>query len=103
MRSPPRGPSPTKLAPHKVRAFQGELLRNHPPEGETQYVDRVQANCTTESNAMLRHLHDGVRRFSSRSCNASIVKQNDFVIGCEAIRYRRIPTIHIRVEVFQKE
>src|SRR4029077_843325 len=66
-------------------------------------MNRLQAELTAESNAILRHLHDRVRRFSSRSRNARIVKQNDFMIGCEAVRYRRIPAIHVRVEVLQKE
>src|SRR5215831_10339185 len=63
----------------------------------------LQAECTAESNAMLHHLHDRVRRFSSQGSNACIVKQNDLVVRCEAVRDRRIPAIHVGVEVLQKE
>src|SRR5215472_2959815 len=40
---------------------------------------------------------------SSRSPDARIVKKNNFMIGCETVRYRRIPAVHIGVEVLQKE
>src|SRR5215470_3324890 len=63
----------------------------------------LQIERTAESNAMRRHLHDRVRRFSARSRNTCIVKQNDFMIGCEAVRYRGIPAIQVGVEVLQKE
>src|SRR5262244_1696250 len=66
-------------------------------------MNRFQIECTAESNALMRHLDHRVWRFSSRSPNARIVKQNDLMIDCEAVRYRGIPTIHVGVEVLQQE
>src|SRR5262249_11313511 len=66
-------------------------------------MNRLQIERTAESNTMRRHLPDRVRRVSSRNPNSRIVKQNDFMIGCEPVRYRGIPTIHVGVEVLQKE
>src|SRR5260370_20036089 len=52
---------------------------------------------------MLGHLHDRVGGFSSRSSNAGIVKENDLMIRGETIRYSRIPSVHVGVEVPQQE
>src|SRR5271170_7428777 len=35
----------------------------------------------------------------SRGPNASVVKENDLVIRRQAVRYRRVPSIHVAVEV----
>jgi hypothetical protein len=67
--------------------FQGQLLRNHPTEGEADDMNRLQAECTAESSAMSRHLNDRFGRFSSRSPDTRIVKENDFMILCETICY----------------
>src|SRR5260370_14364090 len=79
------------------------MLSNHHTQSETHDINRLHTECTAESNATRRHLHDRVRRFSSRSRNARIVKQNDLMIRCETVRYRRIPTVQVGVEIFQKE
>ena len=63
----------------------------------------LQGECTAESNTVARHLHDRVRRFASRTRNARIVKQYDLMVRCETVRDRRVPAIHVGVEVLQKE
>src|SRR5260370_42609187 len=52
---------------------------------------------------MLVHLHDREGGYSSRSSNAGIVKENDLMIRGETIRYSRIPSVHVGVEVPQQE
>src|SRR4029077_21002013 len=74
-----------------------------PTQGKAHDMNRLQAERSAKSNALRRHLHDRVRRFSSRSRNAGIVKQNDLMIRCEAVRDHRVPAIHIGVEVLQEK
>src|SRR4029077_6462510 len=77
--------------------------QSSPPQGEAHDMNRLQTERTAESNAMVRHLPRRIRRFASRSPNARIVKENDLMIRCEAVRDRRVPAIHVGVEVLQKE
>src|SRR5579864_6153872 len=82
---------------------QGQLLRNHPAEREAHNVNGLQTQCATESDAMWRHLRDGVGRFSSRSSHACVIKKDDLMSVRKAVCDGRIPSIHIRVEVPEKE
>jgi len=66
-------------------------------------VNRLETDHTTESHALRRHLCNRVRCFSSRGADASVVKQNDLMIRREAVRYCRVPRIHVGVEVSKKE
>src|SRR4029077_7051644 len=74
-----------------------------PTQGKAHDMNLLQTERTAKSNALRRHLYNRVRRFSSRSRNACIVKQNDLMIRCEAVRDRRVPAIHIGVEVPQEK
>ena len=66
-------------------------------------MNRLETDHTTESHALRRHLCNRVRCFSSRGADASVVKQNDLMIRREAVRYCRVPRIHVGVEVSKKE
>src|SRR6266481_2605597 len=63
----------------------------------------LEAECAAKTKAIARHLRYGGRCFSSRSPNARIVKQNHLVIPSETVGYGGIPSVHVGVEVFQKE
>jgi len=63
----------------------------------------LQAERAAKGNATARHPHDRVRRFASRSANARVVKQNDLMIRCVAVRDRWISAIHVGIEVLEKE
>ncbi len=65
--------------------------------------NRFETECTTETHALGHHLCDCVRCFSSRSANARVVKKDDLMVRSKAVRYRRIPGIHVGVEVSKKE
>src|ERR1700730_6688717 len=65
-------------------------------------MNRLEAECAAKTKAIAR-LRYGGRCFSSRSPNARIVKQNHLVIPSEAVGYGGIPSVHVGVEVLQKE
>src|SRR5271169_809411 len=52
---------------------------------------------------MFRHLLYCGWCASSRISHPGVVKQNDVMIRCEAVRNRRVPAIHVGVEVLQKK
>src|ERR1700720_1129850 len=60
-------------------------------------VNLFQAEGSAESDERFRHLRDDVRSFSSGSANARIVKENHLMIR------RKIPAVHVGIEVLQKE
>src|ERR1700681_3262619 len=66
-------------------------------------MNRLEAECAAKTKAIARHLRYAGRCFSSRSPNARIVKQNHLVVASEAVGYGGIPSVHIEVEVLQKQ
>src|SRR5260370_1930163 len=87
-----------KLA-DQFRTVEGDLLRDHAAEGETEKVDLLQPKSIDEGLCILRHACEGGGYLTGRAVDAFIVEDNDFALFGQAIEDGRIPIVEIAVEV----
>src|SRR5258707_9917593 len=83
----------------QFRPVEGDLLRDHAPEGKAKKVDLLQPQSIDEGFCIPRHACKGGGHLTGRARDACIIEDNDFALLGEAVKDGRIPIVQIAVEV----
>src|SRR5258705_12792370 len=96
------GPDQDELANY-VRTVEGDLLRDHSADRETEKIDLRQSETIDERFRVLRHACKGRGHFAGRTCDSRTVEDDDLALFGKPVQNRRIPVVKISGEVLVKD
>ena len=86
-----------------VGVVQRQLLCDHAAERKPDDIELVQSEGIVERQGMPRHRQDGFGRFAPGTSDPGIVKEDDVVIGGEAVGDQGIPVVQVSAKVVHED